>query len=55
MLRMAGVRALDRFDRVTDVLSAAELATFDDAYREAALPDLAALNSRPQPNPRHTG
>jgi hypothetical protein len=29
------------------VLSAAELAAFDQAYRPATLPDVGALNSRP--------
>ncbi|MBV9447837.1 MAG: flavin-dependent oxidoreductase [Streptosporangiaceae bacterium] len=47
MLHMVSVRAPDGFDQITDVLSAAELAAFDDAYRETTLPDVAALNARP--------
>lgn len=47
MLQMVSVRAPDGFDQITDVLSAAELAAFDDAYRETTLPDVAALNARP--------
>jgi len=33
------------------VLSAAELAAFDEAYRATTLPDVAALNSRPSLTP----
>ena len=51
MLHTVSVRAPDGFDRVTDVLSAAELAAFDDAYQETTLPDVAALNSRPSFSP----
>lgn len=47
MLHMVGVRAPDGFDKITDVLSAAELAAFDEAYRTTTLPDVAALNARP--------
>jgi 2-polyprenyl-6-methoxyphenol hydroxylase-like FAD-dependent oxidoreductase len=47
MLHMVSVRAPDGFDKITDVLSAAELAAFDDAYRATTLPDVAALNARP--------
>jgi len=46
MLHTVTVRAPDGFDQITDVLSAAELAAFDDAYRETTLPDVAALNAR---------
>jgi 5-methylphenazine-1-carboxylate 1-monooxygenase len=46
MLRMVSVRAPNGFDRITDVLSAAELAAFDDAYRRTTLPDVVALNER---------
>jgi 2-polyprenyl-6-methoxyphenol hydroxylase-like FAD-dependent oxidoreductase len=46
MLHTVSVRAPDGFDQITDVLSAAELAAFDDAYRQTTLPDVAALNSR---------
>jgi hypothetical protein len=54
MLHMVSVRAPDGFDKITDVLSAAELAAFDDAYRETTLPDVAALNSRRSfADPRH--
>jgi 2-polyprenyl-6-methoxyphenol hydroxylase-like FAD-dependent oxidoreductase len=35
------------FERIEDVLSTAELAAFDQAYRSTTLPDMAALNSRP--------
>jgi hypothetical protein len=33
------------------VLSATELAAFDEAYRTTTLPDVAALNSRPSLTP----
>jgi hypothetical protein len=45
------VRAPDGFGRIEDVLSAAELAAFDEAYRSTTLPDVAALNSRPSFTP----
>ncbi len=51
MLQLVGVRAPNGFDQITDVLSAAELAAFDDAYRETTLPDVAALNARPPYSP----
>jgi hypothetical protein len=44
-------RAPDGFGRIEEVLSAAELAAFDDAYRATTLPDVAALNSRPSLTP----
>jgi 5-methylphenazine-1-carboxylate 1-monooxygenase len=47
MLHMVSVRAPDGFDRITDVLSAPELAAFEDAYQGAMRPDVAALNARP--------
>lgn len=47
LLHTVSVRAPDGFDQITDVLAAAELAAFDDAYRETTLPDVAALNARP--------
>ena len=47
MLQLVSTRAPDGFDRIEDVLSAAELAAFDQAYRATTLPDVAALNSRP--------
>ncbi len=47
MLQTVSVRAPDGFDQVTDVLSAAELAAFDDAYEETTRSDVAALNARP--------
>jgi 5-methylphenazine-1-carboxylate 1-monooxygenase len=40
-------RAPGGFERIEDVLSPAELAAFDQAYRSTTLPDVAALNSRP--------
>jgi 2-polyprenyl-6-methoxyphenol hydroxylase-like FAD-dependent oxidoreductase len=46
LLQMVSTRAPDGFDRIEDVLSAAELAAFDQAYRATTLPDVAALNSR---------
>jgi hypothetical protein len=51
MLHMVSVRAPDGFDKITDVLSAAELAAFDDAYLATTLPDVAALNARPPLSP----
>ncbi len=46
LLHQVSVRAPDGFGRIEDVLSAAELASFDRAYRSTTLPDVAALNSR---------
>jgi 2-polyprenyl-6-methoxyphenol hydroxylase-like FAD-dependent oxidoreductase len=40
-------RAPDGFDRIEDVLTAAELAALRDAYRATSLQDVAALNNRP--------
>jgi 2-polyprenyl-6-methoxyphenol hydroxylase-like FAD-dependent oxidoreductase len=51
LLHTVSVRAPDGFDRIEDVLSAAELAAFDDAYRATTLPDVAALNSRASLDP----
>jgi 5-methylphenazine-1-carboxylate 1-monooxygenase len=51
LLQMVSTRAPDGFSRIEDVLSAAELATFDQAYRATTLPDVAALNSRPSLTP----
>jgi 2-polyprenyl-6-methoxyphenol hydroxylase-like FAD-dependent oxidoreductase len=51
LLHLVGVRAPDGFGRIEDVLSAAELASFDRAYRSTTLPDVAALNSRPSLTP----
>jgi 2-polyprenyl-6-methoxyphenol hydroxylase-like FAD-dependent oxidoreductase len=51
LLQMVSTRAPDGFDRIEDVLSAAELAAFDRAYRTTTLPDVAALNSRPSLTP----
>ncbi len=47
LLQTVSTRAPDGFDRIEDVLSAAELAAFDRAYRATTLPDVAALNARP--------
>lgn len=47
ILHEVSVRAPEGFDRIEDVLSAAELATISDAYRATTLPDVTALNSRP--------
>jgi 5-methylphenazine-1-carboxylate 1-monooxygenase len=46
MLHRVSLRAPDGFDRIEDVLSAAELAAFEDAYRATTLLDTAALNAR---------
>ncbi len=46
LLQTVSMRAPDGFARIGDVLSAAELAAFDQAYRATTLPDVAALNSR---------
>jgi hypothetical protein len=51
MLQTVSVRAPDGFDQVTDVLSAAELAAFDDAYQHTTRSDVAALNARPTRTP----
>jgi 2-polyprenyl-6-methoxyphenol hydroxylase-like FAD-dependent oxidoreductase len=51
LLHTVSVRAPDGFGRIEDVLSAAELAAFDQAYRATTLPDVAALNSRPALTP----
>jgi 5-methylphenazine-1-carboxylate 1-monooxygenase len=51
MLHTVSVRAPDGFNRIEDVLSAAELAAFDDAYRKTTLPDVAALNGRASLDP----
>jgi hypothetical protein len=51
MLHTVSVRAPDGFDRIEDVLSVAELAAFDDAYRKTTLPDVAALNGRASLDP----
>jgi 2-polyprenyl-6-methoxyphenol hydroxylase-like FAD-dependent oxidoreductase len=47
LLQTVSMRAPGGFERIEDVLSAAELAAFDRAYRATTLPDVAALNSRP--------
>ena len=47
LLRLVSERAPDGFAQVTDVLSPAELAAFDDAYRKTTLQDATALNERP--------
>jgi 2-polyprenyl-6-methoxyphenol hydroxylase-like FAD-dependent oxidoreductase len=47
VLDMVSARAPDGFDRIEDVLSAAELASLRDAYRATSLQDVAALNARP--------
>ncbi len=51
MLHKVGVRAPDGFDRIEDVLSAAELAAFSGAYRSTTLQDVAALNERASLSP----
>ena len=51
LLHLVSVRAPDGFGRIEDVLSGAELASFDRAYRSTTLPDVAALNSRPSLTP----
>ena len=51
LLHLVSVRAPGGFGRIEDVLSAAELAAFDQAYRSTTLPDAAALNSRPSLTP----
>jgi 2-polyprenyl-6-methoxyphenol hydroxylase-like FAD-dependent oxidoreductase len=47
LLQTVSTRAPGGFGRIEDVLSTAELAAFDQAYRSTTLPDVAALNSRP--------
>jgi hypothetical protein len=51
MLRRVSVRAPDGFDRIEDVLSPAELAAFDQAYRATTLQDVTALNARTSLSP----
>ena len=51
LLHLVSARAPGGFGRIEDVLSAAELAAFDQAYRSTTLPDVAALNSRPSLTP----
>ena len=51
LLHLVSVRAPGGFGRIEDVLSAAELAAFDQAYRSTTLPDVAALNARPSLTP----
>jgi 5-methylphenazine-1-carboxylate 1-monooxygenase len=51
LLHLVSVRAPGGFGRIEDVLSAAELAAFDQAYRSTTLPDVAELNSRPSLTP----
>ena len=51
LLQTVSTRAPDGFSRIEDVLSAAELAAFDRAYRATTLPDVAALNARPSLTP----
>jgi 2-polyprenyl-6-methoxyphenol hydroxylase-like FAD-dependent oxidoreductase len=51
LLQTVSTRAPDGFNRIEDVLSAAELAAFDQAYRATTLPDVAALNARPSLTP----
>ncbi len=47
LLQTVSTRAPDGFNRIEDVLTEAELAAFDQAYRATTLPDVAALNARP--------
>jgi 5-methylphenazine-1-carboxylate 1-monooxygenase len=47
LLHTVSVRAPGGFDRIEDVLTAAELAAFDDAYQTTTRSDVAALNARP--------
>ena len=51
LLHKVSVRAPDGFDRIEDVLSAAELAAFEGAYRSTTLQDVAALNRRASLSP----
>jgi 2-polyprenyl-6-methoxyphenol hydroxylase-like FAD-dependent oxidoreductase len=55
LLHLVSTRAPGGFGRIEDVLSAAELAAFDQAYRSTTLPDVAALNSRPSLTPSPAG
>jgi hypothetical protein len=47
ILQLVSVRAPEGFGRIEEVLRAAELAAFDQAYRSTTLPEVAALNARP--------
>lgn len=51
VLDMVHERAPDGFDRIEDVLSAAELARLRDAYRATSQQDVAVLNDRPSLTP----
>ncbi len=51
LLQTVSTRAPGGFTRIEDVLSPAELAAFDQAYRATTLPDVAALNARPSLTP----
>ncbi len=51
VLHTVSVRAPDGFDRIEDVLSAAELAAFEAAYRATTLQDVTTLNARPSLSP----
>ena len=53
VLNMVSARAPGGFERIEDVLSAAELAALRDAYRATSLQDVAALNGRPSLQPLH--
>jgi 2-polyprenyl-6-methoxyphenol hydroxylase-like FAD-dependent oxidoreductase len=55
LLQTVSTRAPHGFSRIEDVLSAAELAAFDHAYRATTLPDVAALNARPSLTPLRCG
>jgi len=55
VLDMVSARAPDGFDRIEDVLTAAELAALRDAYRSTSLQDVAALNARPSFLPERAG
>ncbi len=55
VLDMVSARAPDGFERIEDVLSAAELAALRDAYRATSLQDVAALNARPPIAPLGAG
>ena len=47
VLDIVHARAPHGFDRIEDVLTAAELTALRDGYRSTSLPDVAALNQRP--------
>jgi 5-methylphenazine-1-carboxylate 1-monooxygenase len=47
VLDIVHARAPHGFDRIEDVLTAAELTGLRDGYRSTSLPDVAALNQRP--------